>query len=200
MSVSRMIWILALAQFSVVASAKDYNVDRGHSAVMFEIRHLLTKARGQFKDFEGTFSFDEKALDKSKVDFTVKVASIDTNDTKRDDHLRAADFFDVEKFATMTFKSKALKAAGKGKYKLSGDLSLHGVTKPVTFDLEYLGSDKDPWGNDRASFSAAAKINRKDYGLVWNKTLESGRLLVGEDVDVKLEVEGTAVKAAAAGT
>lgn len=187
--------ITALAVFCVAstltsAHAAEYSVDKSHSRIGFQVRHLLSKVSGDFKEFEGEFAFDPEKLNSAKVNMSIKAPSINTNEPKRDDHLRAADFLHTEKFPSIQFVGKKLSANGDKKYKLEGDFTLHGVTKPVTFDVEYLGSDKDTWGNQRAGFTATTVINRKDYGIQFNKVLESGRLLVGDEVTVNIEIEG----------
>lgn len=173
-----------------LASAAEYTVDKSHSRIGFQVRHLFSKVSGEFKDFEGDFNFDPEKLDSAKANVTIQASSINTNEGKRDEHLRSPDFLDTGKFPTVSFVSKKLKADGNQKYKLEGDFTLHGVTKPVTFDVEFLGKDKDPWGNQRAGFTASAIINRKDFGVQWNKVLESGRVLVGDEINVTVEVEG----------
>jgi polyisoprenoid-binding protein YceI len=144
--------------------------------------------KGTFDDVSGTINFDEKNVGKSSVDVKIMTTSVDTRTAKRDEHLRSADFFDVTKYPEMTFVSKKIIGSGK-KFKVEGDLSMHGVTKPVTLAVEYLGASKDPWGNMRAGFSATTKINRKDYGLTWNKALETGGVLIGDDVEVNIDIE-----------
>jgi polyisoprenoid-binding protein YceI len=180
------------------ASASTFTVDPSHSQIGFSIRHLVSKVQGKFDDFSGTFTFDAKNPAEFKGTFTAKTASIDTGTAKRDEHLKSGDFFDVQKFPEMTFVASTLKPAGKNKYKLAGDLTMHGVTKPVTFTLEYMGQAKDPWGNERAGFSATGKLNRKDFGLIWNKTLETGGLMVGDEVEVTFNAEAVQDKPAAA--
>ena len=175
---------------SSVSFAATYTVDQSHSHVGFKVRHLISKTAGEFRDFEGEFTYDPKKPLESKVHFVAKSESINTNNAKRDDHLKGADFFDVQKFQTLTFDSKKVKANGKDKYKVEGDLTIHGVTKPAEFDVEYTGAAKDPWGNNRVGFNATSKINRKDFGVVWNKTLDTGGMMIGDDVDVTLEIEG----------
>ncbi len=169
--------------------AADYSIDPSHTRVGFIVRHIVSKVHGEFKEFDGGFSFDSKKPENSKGKFSVKASSIYTNNEKRDTHLKSADFFDVEKFKTLEFQTKKVSRKNENEYKMEGDLSLHGVTKPVVFNLEFMGSDKDPWGNQRAGFSATTKINRKDFGLIWNKILDSGGLLVGEEVEIVLNVE-----------
>lgn len=179
------------------AFAAEYTVDKDHSNVGFSIRHLVSKVPGSFKDYEGTFQFDEKDLKNAKVQFTIKTASIDTANAKRDEHLRSADFFNAEKNPTITFVSKKVTGSGK-KFKIEGDMTMLGVTKPVTFNAEYMGAQKDPWGNMKAGFSASSKINRKDFGMVFNKVLDSGSLMLGEDVTIQLDIEAAQKVAAAA--
>jgi polyisoprenoid-binding protein YceI len=171
-------------------------IDKDHTTVDFQVQHLLGKQRGQFDDFDGSFDFDPAHPSKSTVTFTIQAASVDTSNKKRDEHLRSQDFFNVEKFKTLTFKTTSFRAAGDKKFKLSGDLTIHGVTKPVVFDVDYLGNIKDPWGNNRAAFTAVTKISRKDYGLTWNKVLEAGGLMVGDEVEISINVEGIEKKAA----
>ncbi|HXN06156.1 MAG TPA: YceI family protein [Nitrospiria bacterium] len=191
--VARLSFLLAMPAIfffsSLTAAAAEYTLDKEHSHAGFQVRHMVSRLQGEFKEIEGEFNFDEKSPQASKGKFTVKAASINTNHEKRDKHLRSADFFDVEKFPSLTFETKKITPAGDKKYKLEGDFGLHGVTKPVTFDVEFLGADKDPWGGKRAGFTATAKINRKDYGMVWNKVLDSGGFLVGDDVEIVIQVE-----------
>lgn len=191
---------LAVASFLVLslfwaqtAAAKQYNIDPEHSHVGFAIRHLLSHVRGQFNKFSGTFDFDEANKTGGNLKVVIDVASIDTNNEKRDKHLRSADFFDVAKFPKIKFTSTKVAAAGDKKYKVQGYLTLHGVTKLVTLDVAYLGTLKDPWGNVKSAFSATTKINRKDFGIEWNETLETGGLLLGNDVTIHLEVEAAPV-------
>lgn len=169
-----------------------YQIDKGHSEVAFQVRHLLTKVRGQFGDFEGTIRFDEENPVSSAVDVTIQAASIDTQTTDRDTHLRGADFFDVEKYPTLTFKSVAVTPRDAGSLDVLGDLTIHGVTKQVTLPVSYLGKAKDPWGNEKAAFEADLTINRKDFGLNWNAALETGGFLVGDDVKISLSIQALA--------
>lgn len=171
------------------AFAGEYTVDQSHSNVMFTIRHLVSKVSGQFKDFEGNFNFDDKKPEMSSVKFSINAASIDTQNSRRDEHLKGADFFDVTKFPKLTFTSTKVTKESEGRYKLEGNMSLHGVTKPVSYDVEYLGADKDPKGTKRAGFVAKTRISRKDFGLTWTKTVESGGLLVGDEVEITLQLE-----------
>ena len=188
--------ILTLTSLLVAGQvmAAEYDVDASHSSVGFKVRHLISKTPGEFKTYTGKFSFDEHKPEASSVEFVIKADSINTNDQKRDDHLKSADFFDVTKHPEITFKSTKVAKAGKNKFKVTGDFNMHGVTKPVTFDVEYTGTAKDPWGNTKAGFSANTKINRKDWGIVWNKAMDNGGLVVGDDVEIALLIEATQKK------
>jgi polyisoprenoid-binding protein YceI len=182
-----------ILSFSITAvHAKEFIIDSAHSSANFKIRHLISKVSGSFNDFSGSFSFDEKSPKAFQGEFTVKTASINTNNAKRDEHLRGDDFFGAEKNPLMTFKSKEMTPAGKNKYKMLGDLTMRGVTKPVTFNVEYTGSGKDPWGTEKAGFSASTTINRKDWGMVWNKTLDSGSVMLSDEVELDIQVEANA--------
>ena len=165
--------LAAVSLLSIGALADTYTIDKDHSSATFTIRHLISKVVGNFTDFSGTINFDEKNHAKDSVDADLKVASIDTHVEKRNTHLKSPDFFDAAKYPDMTFKSKKITGSGK-KFKVDGTLSLHGVEKPVTLDVEYGGTTNDPWGNTRVGFSAKTKINRKDFGLTWNKELKPG--------------------------
>jgi len=161
-----------------------WNVDASHSEVGFTARHLMvSKVRGQFKDFAAVVNVAQPFED-STVNATVQLASIDTNGADRDTHLKSADFFDVENNPAMTFKSTKVTNSS-----LEGDLTIKGVTKPVTFDLDFGGISADPWGGTRAGFEATTEINRKDYGLSWNVAIEGGGVLVGEKVKIVLDVQ-----------
>ena len=165
-----------------------WNVDPTHSSLTFVVRHLMvSKVRGRFGAFSGTATItDEKLL--SSVSATAEVASIDTSDAGRDEHLKSADFFDVASFPTIGFKSTKITGSGDD-YTLLADLTIKGVTKSVAFDLEFDGVGQDPWGNTKAGFSAEAEINRKDWGLEWNVALETGGVLVGEKVKLALDIQ-----------
>jgi polyisoprenoid-binding protein YceI len=153
---------------------------------------MVSNVKGSFGKNKGVVDINDKDITKSKVEVTIDTASINTNVQKRDDHLRSADFFDVAKFPTMTFVSKKVAKAGKDKLKITGDLTLHGITKEVVLDVEGPSLEsKDPWGTIRRGATANTKINRKDFGLVWNKTLETGGVAVGEEVTITLEIEMT---------
>src|SRR5258708_1795564 len=167
-----------------------WNIDTAHSAIHFSVRHMLvSKTRGRFSKFGGQLEFDPDNPEAAKVQVTIEPASVDTADSQRDGHLRSADFFDVEKFPTASFKSTRVEDLGGDKYRIGGDLTIRGVTKPVSFDATYEGSGKDPWGGERAGFSGGTTIDRRQFGLEWNKALETGGVLVGEKVELSLEVE-----------
>jgi len=166
-----------------------YRIDKAHSEVVFQVRHLLTKVRGRFSDFEGEIVYDEQNPERSSVNVTIKAASVDTNEPDRDTHLRSADFFDVEKFQTLTFKSTRITRKGNDSFDATGDLTIHGVTRPVALSATYLGKAKDPWGNERIAFEAETTINRKNFGLLWNAALETGGFLVGDQVKISLSVQ-----------
>jgi polyisoprenoid-binding protein YceI len=175
-----------------------WKIDASHSGVHFSVRHMVvSKVRGRFSRLEGDIAFDESNLEASKVNVTIDAASIDTNEPKRDDHLRGPDFFDAAKFPKLTFVSTKIEKAYHG-YRVYGELSMHGITRPVVLDAEYLGAAKDPWGNRKAGFSGKTQVDRKDFGLNWNQLLEAGGVLVGEKVDIELEVEAVATAAAKA--
>lgn len=189
--IKRFFLVLAAALFlHQPVWAATYKVDPDHTSVSFKIRHILSYVQGNFNKFDGSFDYEAGKPETWKAEGTIQAASIDTNVEQRDTHLRSADFFDVEKFPTITFKTAGVKEASENTVKMDGVITIHGVEKPITFDVEIYGVAKDPWGNTRASFTATTAINRKDFGLTWNKTLEAGQLLVGEEVKITLEVEG----------
>jgi polyisoprenoid-binding protein YceI len=170
-----------------------WNVDPSHSNVGFTARHLMvTKVRGSFGTFAGSITVADDPL-QSKVEATVEAASISTADENRDGHLKSADFFDVENFPTWTLVSTGLTAKGGNEYTLTADLTIKGVTKSVSFDLEFDGVATDPWGNTKAGFTAETEISRKEFGLEWNVALETGGVLVGDKVKIQLDIQ--AVKA-----
>jgi polyisoprenoid-binding protein YceI len=182
--------LIALA-LPLVASASTWNIDPDHSNVGFKVKHLMvSNVKGNFDKHTGTVEINDKDITKSRVEVSIDTASINTNVQKRDEHLRSADFFDVAKYPTMTFVSKKVAKAGKNRLKVTGDLTLHGVTRQVVLDVEPLSKEsKDPWGNIRRGTTASTRIDRKDFGLTWNKGLETGGVLVGDDVLITLEIE-----------
>lgn len=165
-----------------------YAIDPSHSSIGFVARHaMITKVRGFFEDFSGTFTFDEENVAASNATFTAQVASINTKNADRDGHLKSADFFDADQFPTITFTSTA--AAKKGDdYVVTGDLTIHGVTKSVEVTFEYTGTSQDPFGNTRVGFEGEAEVNRKEFGLTWNAALETGGVLVSENIKIVLEI------------
>lgn len=182
---------IVVLSLPTLAYATIWNIDPDHTNVGFKVRHLMiSNIRGSFEKHTGVVDINGKDITKSKVQVSIDTASINTNVQKRDEHLRSADFFDVAKFPTMTFVSKKVAKAGKGKLKVTGDLTLHGVTKEVVLDVEGPSREsKDPYGNIRSGAVASTKINRKDFGLVWNTALETGGVAVGEEVTINLEIE-----------
>lgn len=173
------------------AAADTWTVDTSHSGAYFSVKHMMvTNVRGQFRDVKGSVEFDGKSLAGLTVQATIDASTIDTRDDKRDEHLRSADFFDVANHPTIEFKSKKAVPAGEGKIKLVGDLTMRGVTKEVTLDVEGpTPAVQDPWGNTRVGATATTTINRKEFGINWNKTLDAGGVVVGDEVRVTLEME-----------
>jgi polyisoprenoid-binding protein YceI len=174
------------------SATRTYKIDQAHSEVVFQIRHLVTKVRGRFDEFEGSVQLNEERPELSSVEFTIKAASIDTNEKDRDNHLRSGDFFDVEKFPNLTFRSKQIIKKSNESYDVIGDLAIHGVTKEIVLPVTHLGKAKDPWGMERDGFEAEITLNRKDYGLMWNAPLEFGGFLVGDDVKASLSIQAVA--------
>lgn len=167
-----------------------WEIDASHSQATFSVRHMvISTVKGHFKVLSGQLHIDEQNPAASWVEAQVETASIDTRDEKRDGHLRSPDFFDAATYPTITFKSTKVESAGGNEYNITGDLTLHGVTKPVTFKAEYNGQGKNPWGMQIAALSATTKINRKDWGLNWNQALEAGGWLVSEEVKIEIDLE-----------
>jgi polyisoprenoid-binding protein YceI len=183
--------LLAAGLSSPPATAQTWNVDPSHSSAEFSVRHLMiSSVRGTFSKVGGTITGDPKNPSGLTINATVDVASVDTREPDRDKHLRSPDFFDAEKFPVMTFKSKRVTAAGAGKMKITGDLTIKGITKEVVLDVEGPTPEiKDPSGNTRIGASATTTINRKDFNILWNKTMDSGGMVVGEDVKITIDVE-----------
>ncbi len=198
MRITKGILALVVALFSIALAASDesraeavtYAIDPDHSQVIFKVKHMgISTVTGRFDLIEGSYTFDEAEIGNSSVETTIQTASVNTNKQKRDDHLKSPDFLNVDKYPTITFKSKEVKKGGDGLI-IVGDLTINGVTKQVELDAEYGGKAVDPMGNERTAFTAETKIDRKDYGITWNKTLDTGGLVVGDDVRIELEVEG----------
>ena len=185
--------IIALLAFAipVFSYASTWQIDPDHSSFQFKVRHLMvSNVKGGFTKASGVVTIDEKDISNLKVELTIDAASVSTDHAKRDEHLRGPDFFDVAKYPTISFVSKKVIKAGPEKLKVTGDLTIHGVTREVTLDVEGPTSEvKDPWGNFRRGATATTKINRKDFGLTWNRALETGGVVVGDDVNIYVEVE-----------
>ncbi len=173
----------------VRAETARYDVDPEHSTIGFSEDHMVvSKTRGQFMEYTGFIEMDPDAKTVKVIEATIKTPSITTNHQKRDTHLKSPEFFDVEKYPTMTYKMRSYRKTGDG-YTAIGDLTLHGVTKEITLVGNFNGVNKDPWGNTRAGFTAEGKVNRKDFGVNWNKALDNGGVIVGNDVLIRLDVE-----------
>ncbi len=183
--------LLLFIIFSVSAFAQTkWKFDKAHSNIKFSVTHMvISDVVGKFDQWEGTVVSDGDNFEGAKVNFTVDIASIDTDEPKRDDHLKSDDFFNAEKYPKMTFKGKSFKKVEDKKYKLVGDLTIRDVTKEVTLDVKYNGMITDPWGNTRAGFKINGTINRFDFNLKWNKMIETGGLVAGEDVEILCNVE-----------
>jgi polyisoprenoid-binding protein YceI len=175
------------------AAPKTFRLDPAHTVVGFSVRHFFSKVPGRFNQFEGTIQLDEQNWGASSVEATIQAASIYTNQERRDNHLRSADFFDVEKFPTLNFKSTKITPGADNTLQVAGDLTIHGVTKPAVLDVSFLGSGPVSIGGkgsmERAGFEATTKVNRKDFGLVWNRTLDQGGTMLGDDVTINIQVE-----------
>jgi len=187
-------WAAAAAlTFPAAATAATWDLDPAHTSAQFSVRHLMvSNVRGEFGKVSGTVRADEADPTRSKIEAEIDAASIDTRIEKRDTHLRSADFLDVAKYPKITFVSTKIEPAGAGHFKVSGDLTLHGVTRPVVLDVEGPTPEiKDPWGKTRAGAQATAKIDRKDFGIAWNQTLDAGGVAVGDEVTITIDVEAT---------
>ncbi|MDR4886158.1 YceI family protein [Fredinandcohnia sp. QZ13] len=165
-------------------------VDASHSSIDFSVKHMMiAKVKGSFENFEAIIEADPADLTTANIEFRIDLTSINTKNEDRDNHLRSADFFDVENHPSMTFKSTSIVKTDDGEYDVTGDLTIRGTTKPETFQVVFEGAGKDPWGNEKAGFSATGSLNRSDYGLVWNAALETGGVLVGDQVKISIEIE-----------
>jgi polyisoprenoid-binding protein YceI len=181
----------ATATASTTTGVTTWNIDPAHSHAEFKVKHMMiSNVKGTFGGITGLLKLNDANPEHSSVEATIPVATLSSADDQRDAHLKGADFFDAEKFPTFTFKSTNVARHATGVHKVAGELTLHGVTRPITFDVEGPSQPgKDPWGNTRIGLSATAKINRKDFGLSWNAALETGGVLVGEDVTIALEIQ-----------
>jgi len=167
-----------------------WKIDASHTNVNFTVRHMMvSRVRGDFSDIEGEIDGNPEQLDKSTVTFRIGVDSISTNNEDRDNHLRSDDFFDVENHPNMTFESTKITKVADNQYKLTGNLTMRGTTKETTFDVQFLGMGKNPWGVDVAAFEAKTKISREEFGLTWNQALETGGVLVSDEVEINLDVQ-----------
>jgi polyisoprenoid-binding protein YceI len=173
------------------AATSTWQIDPAHTAAQFSVRHLaISTVRGAFSKVTGTVIFDDKDASKSSVDVTIDVSTVDTREPNRDKDLMSDHFFDVAHYPTMTFKSTKVEQAGAGKLKVTGNLTIHGVTKEVVLDVDGPSAPvKDPWGNQRAAINATTKINRQDYGVKWNATMDNGGVVVGDDVSINIDAE-----------
>jgi len=185
--------LAAVAAGPAAAAEGVWEIDPAHSSVQFSVRHMMvSNVRGEFRKVTGTVRGDESDPTKGQVEATIDTTSIDTRNEKRDSHLKSADFLDTEKYPTMTFRSKKIEKTGDHRYRVTGDLILHGVTREVTLDVEGPSAPvKDPMGNVRAGAQATAKLDRREFGITWSKTLDGGGVMVGDEVDVTIDVEGT---------
>jgi polyisoprenoid-binding protein YceI len=173
-----------------VASAADtWTIDNAHSDVTFRIKHLMSKVTGSFTDFDGTITTDFSNLAASGVSFVIQAKSIDTKNADRDKHLRSADFFDVEKNPTISFTSSKVTKTGEGSFDVTGTLTMHGVSKEIILPVTFLGAGQDPSGNTKAGFEINTTLSRTDFGIVWNKALETGGFLLGDEVEVRINLE-----------
>lgn len=189
-------WATSLVMVAGNARAAEYKIDPDHTTVAFRVRHLFTSVEGRFDKFEGKISFDAADPSQSVVEGTIDAATVNTNVVERDKHLRSADFFDVEKHPKITFKTTKVLEVGAGKTsgKMAGKLGIRGVEREVVLDVAFLGQGKDSYGNLKAGFSATTRINRRDFGLTWNDTLETGGVLVGDDVEIRIDAAAYVVE------
>ena len=187
----RRLLMIVLVVFTRPALAATWEIDPVHTSVQFSVRHMMiSNVRGELRKVAGTVQADDKDPTRSTIEATIDAASVDTREAKRDEHLRSKDFLDVEQFPTITFKSKKITKAGTGRYKVVGDLTLHGVTREVTLDVHGPTPPMtDPRGTVRAGAEATARIDRRDFGITWSKALDGGGIMVGNDLDVTIDVE-----------
>jgi polyisoprenoid-binding protein YceI len=183
--------LLAGTAWQASAASTTWQIDPAHTAAQFAVKHLMiSTVRGEFKGVTGSIVWDDKDVTKSTVDVTIDTKTVNTGEPKRDEDLRSAKFFEVEKFPTMTFKSKKVEAAGAGALKITGDLTIHGITKEVVLEVEGpTAAVKDPWGNTRVAASATTKVNRQDFGVKWNANMDGGGVVVGDTVNITIDME-----------
>jgi len=189
----RLKWTAVLIAFGINTSfigfSDVHKIDPAHSNLGFKVRHLLAKSTGKFKTYSGEFDFDPSKPKDAKFNVDIETASIFTDNEDRDKHLRSDEFFDAAKHPKITFKSSKVTPVGKEGLKIAGDLNMRGVTKPVTIDAKYLGENVDPWGNTKAGWEGVLKLNRKDWGINWNKSLDKGGVVLGDEVEIDLDIE-----------
>ena len=173
----------------IATTTRTYAIDKTHSEAAFQVRHLISKVRGRFADFDGAIEFDEEQPAQSSVTFTIQAASIDTATPDRDAHLRSEDFFAVDKYPTVTFVSTSVTPKGTEAFEVAGNLTMRGVTKAIVIPVAYLGKATDPWGSQKVAFEAELTLNRKDFGLNWNAAIEAGGFLVGDEVKISLSIQ-----------
>jgi len=181
--------LLATPLFAQEAAPDVFGVDKAHSSTAFKVRHMMSNVTGNFRDFDAVITLDRENPAKSSVEFTIQSTSIDTDNNNRDEHLRSPDFFEVAKYPTITFKSKSVKPKSKTEFVVTGDLTMHGVTKRITLPVTFLGFGKDPRGNEKGGFEIETTLNRKDFGIVWNRAIDEGGVLLGDDVKVSIDLE-----------
>jgi len=179
----------AVALSTPALAAESYAVDTSHATVLFQVRHFMSQVSGKFEKFDGTIRIDREKAENSSVTFTIQAASIDTNEARRDEHLRSGDFFDTTTHPTITFVSTSVKPAGENTYDVTGDFTMRGVTKRITLPVKLLGEMTDPWGNHRVGFEIATSLDRKEFGISWNKVLDQGGYVLGDDVKVSINLE-----------
>jgi polyisoprenoid-binding protein YceI len=168
----------------------SWQIDSAHSQIQFSVRHMMiSNVRGRFENFTGVVEFNEQDLTQSKVDVQIEAASVNTREAQRDGHLKSPDFFNADKYPYLTFKSRRIEKTDATHGRVVGDLTIRDVTKEAVLNVEYAGQAKSPWGTTSAGFSATTKINRKDWGLTWNQTLETGGVLVGDEISVNVDLE-----------
>jgi len=186
---------LILLMFTTTAQKTEWSFDKTHSKIQFDVAHMvISEVTGQFQEYEGKVMSDEADFSDAKIDFSIDVKSIDTDDEKRDGHLQSADFFDAAKYPKITFKSKSMKKAGKNQYQLTGDFTMHGVTKGITLDVKYGGTITDPYKNIKAGFKITGVIDRTAFGLKYNSVMDSGGLMIGEEITITCKVELMKIK------
>lgn len=185
------IMLLSTVAFS---QATEWQADTSHSVLTFKVRHLFSKTEGKFEDWSASMQFDPEKLEEGSVEVVIQTSTVNTDNADRDAHLKSPDFFNVEEFPTMSFVSSKIEKADDG-YLMHGTLTMLGVSKEISIPIEFLGSGPDPWGGTRAGFSGSVTINRKDFGMEWNKAMDKGGYILGENIDIDIEIEAMQVGA-----